>query len=96
MRELRMPYVRTLKGECDGLFELRIKYKNIQYRPLGCYGPGKNQVTLLMGAIEKGGKFDPLSACKTALLRKVKIHETGRIHEHSFEEPKSTCEESSQ
>ena len=87
LENLRRPYTAMLKGECDGLFELRIKHNKIQYRPLACHGPGKSQVTLLVGAIEKGGRFDPPSACTTAQDRKSQINEPGRTDEHSFREP---------
>jgi hypothetical protein len=87
---LQMPYARMLKRECDGLLELRIKKNNIQYRPIACYGKERHTVILLFGAIEKGGKFEPLSACDTALRRKTEIIQPGRIHEHSCAEPKST------
>ena len=40
-----------------GIIELRFPYKRVQYRPLGCYGPQEKQFTLLIGAIEKGGKI---------------------------------------
>lgn len=37
-----------------GLYELRVVYANVQYRPFGFYGPGRGQFTLLVGGIEKG------------------------------------------
>ncbi len=85
--QLGMPYTKALKGECNGLIELRILHGNIQYRPLGCYGPGRGEITLLCGAVEQGGKLKPKGACKTALERKQNIHEIGRTDEHSFKDP---------
>ena len=87
LRRLVRPDTAMLKGECHGLMELRITHNKIRYRPLACYGPGDRQITLLMGAIEKGGRFEPLSACKTALKRKAEIQEPGRTNEHSLAEP---------
>lgn len=84
MDQLEMPDARKLKGRCKGLVELRIRIGNVQYRPLCCYGPGKRDVTILMGAIEKGGRFEPISACSTALMRMARIEEKGRTREHDF------------
>lgn len=77
-------YVKVLHGPCSGLLELRIVYQGNQYRPLCSYGPGTGDITLLMGAIEKGGRFEPRSACSTALARKAKLREPGRTCEHDF------------
>jgi hypothetical protein len=41
-------------------------------------------VTILAGAIEKGGRFVPLSACEMALARKESFTLKGRIHDHDF------------
>lgn len=38
----------------DGIYELRIVFAGVQYRPLGFYGPGRRQFSLLVGGIEKG------------------------------------------
>lgn len=83
--ELRFPDVRILRGECRGLFELRVKADNVQYRPLGYYGPGRGEVTLLIGAVERGGHFEPPSACRTALDRQALIADgRGSTCEHDF------------
>lgn len=82
---LDRPQIGHLKGPCAGLIELRVRGDDkIQYRPLCCLGPGNNQVTILVGAIEKGGKFVPLSACSTAQQRKTEIARKGRTCEHNF------------
>lgn len=36
------------------IFELRIVSHGSQYRPLCCYGPNRGDVTILLGAMEKG------------------------------------------
>ena len=41
----------------DDIYELRIVAAGRQFRPLGCYGPHRNQFTILVGAEEKGGKI---------------------------------------
>src|SRR5712692_6876151 len=46
-------YISALKGWPD-LVELRVGSAGSEYRPLGFYGPGKRQFTLVLGAIEKG------------------------------------------
>lgn len=38
----------------DGLYELRIVFAGVQYRPFGFYGPKQRQFTLLVGSTEKG------------------------------------------
>ena len=36
------------------LLELRIVSNGVQYRPLGFYGPGRGQFSLVIGGVEKG------------------------------------------
>lgn len=67
----------------SGIVEVKFKVKKVQYRPLGCYGPGRHQFTLLVGAIEKGDKFVPRSAPNTANdRRKIVQKDRSRIREH--------------
>jgi len=85
MERLDRPQIGILDRACAGLMELRVKGPdNVQYRPLCCYGPGNRDVTLLFGAIEKGSKFVPTSACSSA--QKAKTEHTGkeRTCEHDF------------
>ena len=84
MDNLELPHARMLRGSCDGLIELRIPCDGVQYRPLCCYGPGPNDVTLLIGAIEKGSKFEPKSACAIALERKRSVALAGSTTDHDF------------
>ena len=60
------------QGLCHGeqLIELIIKVGNVQYRPIGWYGPEDRTVTLLLGAIERGNDFEPRNACEQAVNRK--------------------------
>jgi hypothetical protein len=75
---------KVLHGSCDGLFELRIFVERVQYRPLCSYGPNNRDITILFGAIEKGDKFVPATACSRALDRKAEIFVKERTCEHDF------------
>lgn len=65
------------------LYELRFKYDNIQYRPLGCLGPGKDEFIILFIAKEIGDKFVPKDAPKRALER-FKLVQTDRRYVGDF------------
>jgi hypothetical protein len=69
--EWRMPLVRRLTGECDGLWEIRTEFQKVQYRVI-LFREGRN-VTLLAGATEKEGKFVPQSTCATAQKRRGEV-----------------------
>lgn len=55
-------------GPChgQGFIELTITLNRVQYRPIGWYGPEPHQITLLVGAKEKGRDFEPRNVCVTA------------------------------
>lgn len=77
---------RSYKG-VDGIFELKALYKNIQYRPLFCYGPNRGQITILIGAIEKGDSINPGNAPNVAEFRKRQIKKNPRRAKfHEFPE----------
>lgn len=57
----------------DGIFEIRFTVNNIQYRPLGCFGPAKNEFTFLIGAKEIGDAFVPNKAPDIAMGRRKEI-----------------------
>ena len=76
------------KPPCKGenLIELILKVNNVQYRPIGWYGPGTREVTLLFGATEKDDQFVPKNACSTAIERKKDvIRDRRRICEHRID-----------
>ena len=76
-------YVSNLRGY-DGIFELRVGFCGMQYRPLGCHGPGRKEFTILIGCVEKGGKL-PKNDCETAVERKkIILRDLGRTCEHDF------------
>lgn len=53
------------------LLEIRFKADKVQHRPIGFFGPQKGEFTLLIGALEKGGKFVPKNAPEKAEQRKA-------------------------
>lgn len=63
------PHFAKLHG-WDNLYEIIIKGKDKQYRPLGCYGPGPQIFTLLIGASKKSKIWTPSNAIKTADKRR--------------------------
>ncbi len=60
---------------CSGLVELRLTVDKALYRPLGVIRG--DRVILLMGAMERGNRFDPPDACQTARER-LNLLDTGR------------------
>lgn len=70
------PYVAPISSH-KGIVELRIKANNIQYRPLGCYGPGPHTFTILVGSYKKGKQWEPQNALKTADKRRPLALEGG-------------------
>jgi hypothetical protein len=63
--QLKRPYVGVRKNYPEH-YELVVTSCGREFRPLGCYGPAKQQFTLLIGAEEKGGSLIPKSADSTA------------------------------
>lgn len=69
------PIAKKLKGnKYDPIYEIRIHGNKVEYRPLGFYGPGEKNFTLLIGARKKSGKkkspsWEPLEARETAKRR---------------------------
>ena len=57
----------------ESIYEIRFKYKQIQYRPLGFFGPNANDFTFLVPATEQGDKFKPKDAIKMAEERRINI-----------------------
>ena len=79
------PQYVSARKDCPGILELRIGCKGVQYRPLGFHGPERGQFTLLIGAIEKGGKLEPREACSVAQSRRaIASADTKRTINHAF------------
>jgi len=63
--------VKKLQGKkFDPIYELRISGSNVEYRPLGFYGPGEHDFTLVISARKKSGKrkkpiWEPTDARET-------------------------------
>ena len=75
-------YVSALRGY-EGLYELRVVASGVQYRPLGFFGPGAREFTLLIGAVEKGKLSRRV--CETAFRRRQEVlADRSRAREHEF------------
>jgi hypothetical protein len=59
------PLTAQLRGHQD-IYEILVPTKDKQYRPLGCFGPGPQVFTLLVGASKKGNVWTPPNARETA------------------------------
>lgn len=70
----KRPEVAPLAGECTGLFEIRALVANVQRRLLGFYNQDRwREATLVVGAVERGGKFEPASTCEVAQHRRHRV-----------------------
>src|SRR5665213_1246642 len=67
----------------DDIYELRISFSGVQYRPLGCYGPRKREFTLLVGGIEKG-KIPKRLLEVANERRKIVYTDPARVRRHDF------------
>jgi len=68
------PHYDTLR---DGIGEIRFKVKGILYRPLGFFGPNRNDFTFLFFATKRDD-FEPPDAIDIAVARKALI-ENGSV-----------------
>jgi hypothetical protein len=76
---------KALHGKHRGLGEIRFKTNNVQYRPVGFFGPGRREFTLLVGCKKKQQIYDPPDAFDLALKRRTFWTQgKGTIVEHSF------------
>jgi hypothetical protein len=71
--EWRRPEFSMLKGKYTKLGELRFDVGNVEYRPLGFFGPCRSEFTILIGATKKGRVYHPRSALDTALSRRAAV-----------------------
>ena len=55
------------------IFEIKLKAINTEHRPLGYFGPGKNEFTILEWAIHKQDIYDPHDAFETASSRRTLV-----------------------
>lgn len=75
-------YVSSLVG-WQHIIELRVVSAGNQYRPLGFYGPGRREFTIVLGATEKG-KLPTRVLQAADDNRKRAIADPTRITEHVF------------
>lgn len=59
--------------EFRDFFEIRIYANKVENRPIGYFGPGNDDFTILVWAIEKGNKFIPSGWCEKANRRRKEI-----------------------
>ena len=81
-------FVSALTGYRD-IFELRIAAHGSQYRPLCYYGPTRRDVTILLGATEKG-KLPRRVLDNAEKNRSVVEADNSRIEPHVFRKGSNT------
>jgi hypothetical protein len=79
-------FFKPYKGSKD-IYEFRFEINKIAYRPLGAFGPGKGEYTLLVGAKKVNNILDPKDAPNIALRRLDTIRDSPkRAKECEFED----------
>ena len=79
-------YVGPLTGDhWNGIFEIRARLGDVQYRPLFCFGPANEAATILMGAREVGNRIEPRSAPGTCQTRKTEVMGGGHAERHRYD-----------
>ncbi len=69
----------------DGIVELRIKAKDVQYRPLGMYHPSQRKAFVILHvAIEKGDAIRQSSLDVAAKRRKEVLQDPNRVAPHDY------------
>ena len=66
------PHYHQLRGQ-DGVGAVRFEVRNVQYRPLGFFGPGARTFTFVFFATEKNGKYLPKAGIEDAKRRMRQI-----------------------
>ena len=67
----------------EKIFELRIPFNKVQYRPLGVYAPGRTFI-LVEGAIEKGGKIPASTLARAEKRQRLLEKEPNHVQEHRY------------
>jgi hypothetical protein len=78
------PEFAPLTGKYAGLGEFRFDFGKLEYRPIGCFGPGRSDFTILIGATKKGKQYDPRNALDSALERRDFVGKVGRTDVYDF------------
>lgn len=71
-------------ADADRIFEIKFEANNVAHRPLCMFGPERNQITVLLFAIEHNNKWRPPSAIATAITRKIDV-ELGRAETEEYD-----------
>jgi hypothetical protein len=77
--EWTTPLFRWLRGEGQGIGEVRFKADGVQQRPLGFRGPEPDVFTLLFPALEKNDRFLPRNAIEIALQLRAQVETDKRF-----------------
>ena len=74
-QDWRRPHAHKMSKctEFRDFFEIRFKANKTQQRPIGYFGPGETDFTILVWAIEKGNKLKPETWCEKANRRRKEI-----------------------
>jgi hypothetical protein len=73
------------RKDCEGIYEIRIVSAGVQLRPLGYFGPRRREFTILLGAVEKGGRLEPREFCRISTRRREIVNgNRNRITPHRF------------
>ncbi len=67
----------------EKIYELRIPFNKIQYRPLGVYAPSRTFI-LVEGAIEKGDKIPARALARAEKRQKLLAEEPYHVREHRY------------
>jgi hypothetical protein len=67
----------------EKIYELRIPFKKIQYRPLGVYAPGRKFI-LVEGTVEKGDKIPASALARARKRQKLLAEEPHHVREHRY------------
>jgi hypothetical protein len=68
----------------EKIYELRIPFNKIQYRPLGVYAPGRTFI-LVEGAIEKVGKIPASVLARAEKRQRLLAKEPHHVREHRYD-----------
>ncbi len=74
LSEWHEPRARKLSGY-KGLYEIRFKAGKVQQRPIGFFGPGSDEFTILVWATHKQNVYKPPKALDTASARRKAVLE---------------------
>jgi len=70
--QLRPPRFDPL-GAGRNIFKITFEMRKVAYRIFACYGPGRGEVTLLAGAVERNNQYRPPGVFDTAARRRDEI-----------------------